>query len=280
MAQLAYHISTGAKLWDYDVRQGTVLYLALEDTPKRLQERLFRMYGTESAENLHFTISAKKVGAGLDEQLKGFMREHPDTKLIIIDTLQKIRESGGDSYSYGNDYEIVGRLKQFADLHKICLLLVHHTRKQPADDKFDMISGTNGLLGAADGAFLLQKEKRTSNSATLDISGRDQQDQRLYLTKDTDRLIWQLERAETELWKEPPDPILDAVASLVSQERPSWSGAPTELVNVLSLDIKPNTLTQRLNVKAGRLLDEHGVRYENSRSHAGRCITLTFIPQA
>lgn len=70
-----------------------------------------------------------------------------------------------------------------------------------------MISGTNGLLGAADGAFLLQKERRTSNTATLDISGRDQQDQRLYLTRNEERLIWTLERTETELWKEPPDPV-------------------------------------------------------------------------
>lgn len=280
MAQLAYHISMGHTLWNYPVRKGTVLYLALEDTPKRLQERLFRMYGTDSAENLHFTISAKKVGAGLDEQLKGFIREHPDTKLIIIDTLQKIRESGGDNYSYANDYEIVGKLKQFADSNQICLLLVHHTRKQQAEDKFDMISGTNGLLGAADGAFLLQKEKRTSNSATLDISGRDQQDQRLYLLKDTERLIWQLERTETELWKEPPDPMLDAVAALLTHEHPSWSGTPTELVAALGLDIKPNTLTLRLNVKAGWLLDEHGVRYENRRSHAGRRISLTLIPKA
>ena len=76
---------------------------------------------------------------------------------------------------------MVGKLKRLADACGVCLLLVHHTRKQQADDKFDMISGTNGLLGAADGAFLLQKERRADNAATLDISGRDQQDQRLYL---------------------------------------------------------------------------------------------------
>ena len=57
-----------------------------------------------------------------------------------------------------------------------------------------MISGTNGLLGAADGAFLLQKERRADNAATLDISGRDQQDQRLYLKRDEERLVWELER--------------------------------------------------------------------------------------
>ena len=85
---------------------------------------------------------------------------------------------------------MVGKLKRLADDCGVCLLLVHHTRKQQADDKFDMISGTNGLLGAADGAFLLQKEKRTDGSAVLDVAGRDQQDQRFYLTKDKERLIW------------------------------------------------------------------------------------------
>ena len=177
MAQLAYHISTGQKLWDYDVRQGTVLYLALEDDYQRLQERMFRMFGVEGTDNLHFAVYAKQLGAGLDEQLEKFIRDHPDTRLIIIDTLQKIREVSTDAYSYANDYDIVGKMKQFADKHGICLLLVHHTRKQQAGDRFEMISGTTGLLGCADGAFLLQKEKRTDLHATLEIVGRDQPDQ-------------------------------------------------------------------------------------------------------
>ena len=279
MAQLAYHVSMGIPLWNYEVKKGTVLYLALEDTEKRLQERLFRMFGTDSAENLHFTIWVKHLGSGLDEQLQRFVNEHPDAKLIIIDTLQKIREAGGDKFSYANDYEIVGKLKQFADKNHICLLLVHHTRKQQAEDKFDMISGTNGLLGAADGAFLLQKEKRTSDAATLDISGRDQQDQRLHLRRDADHLIWQFEKAETELWKAPPDPLIEAVAALMV-EQSSWSGTATDLVEKLDMDIKPNTLSMRLNVNAGRLMEEHSVRYTNERSHTGRCITLTLISEA
>lgn len=280
MAQLAYHVSMGYMLWNYPVKKGTVLYLALEDTEKRLQERLFRMYGTDSAENLHFTIWAKQLGSGLDEQLQRFVNEHPDTRLIIIDTLQKIREASGDKFSYANDYEIIGKLKQFADKNRICLLLVHHTRKQQAEDKFDMISGTNGLLGAADGAFLLQKEKRTSDAATLDVSGRDQQDQRLHLRRDADRLIWQLEKAETELWKAPPNPLLEAVAVLVTQEQPTWSGTATELVERLGSDMKPNTLSMRLNVSAGRLMDEYSLRYTNERSHIGRCITLALVSEA
>lgn len=163
----------------------------------------------DGTNDLLFSICAKQVGSGLEEQLKRFVQEHPDTKLIIIDTLQKIREAGGDKYSYANDYEVVGKLKRLADACGVCLLLVHHTRKQQADDKFDMISGTNGLSGAADGAFLLQKEKRTDDTAILDVVGRDQQDQRLYLTKDKEHLTWTLERMETELWVEPPDPVLE-----------------------------------------------------------------------
>ena len=277
MAQLAYHVSTGLPFWNYPVRKGTVLYLALEDDYSRLQERLFRMFGVEGTDDLHFAICAKQLNSGLEDQLRKFMREHPGTKLIIIDTLQKIRETGGEKFSYASDYEVVGKLKQFADRNSLCMLLVHHTRKQQADDKFDMISGTNGLLGAADGAFLLHKEHRTDDTATLDISGRDQQDQRFYLRRNPEHLSWELERTETELWKAPPDPILDSVSRLVAAERPEWYGSPTELVTALGLDIKPNVLTLQLNVNAGRLTQEHCVRYESSRTHAGRFIKLTLI---
>ncbi len=232
------------------------------------------MFGTDGTNDLLFATYAKQLGLGLEEQLKKFVHRHPGTKLIIIDTLQKIREAGGDKYSYANDYEVVGKLKRLADDCGICLLLVHHTRKQQADDKFDMISGTNGLLGAADGAFLLQKEKRTDGSAILDVAGRDQQDQRMYLTKDRERLVWELERLETEPWVEPPDPVLEAVAALVTADRPAWGGTATELAAAIQTDMKPNALAMRLNVRAGRLAAEYHIRYENSRSHAGRSITL------
>ena len=191
MAQLAYHVSMGLPLWGYEVRRGTVLYLALEDDYPRLQERLYRMFGADSAGGLFLSVSAHTLGGGLEKQLEGFVQEHPDTRLIIIDTLQKIREAGDERYSYASDYEVITKLKRFADASGVCVLLVHHTRKQQADDRFDKISGTNGLMGAADGAFLLQKERRTDNAATLDVSGRDLQDQRLYLKRDKERLVWE-----------------------------------------------------------------------------------------
>lgn len=277
MAQLAYHVSTGTPLWDYPVKKGTVLYLALEDDYRRLQERMYRMFGTDSTENLYFSVSSKPLGNGLTDQLSGFIREHPDTTLVIIDTLQKIREVDSDSYSYAKDYEIINQLKQFSDSWGICLLLVHHTRKQKSSDNFDMISGTNGLLGCADGAFMLYKETRTSNKATLEISGRDQQDQKIHLIRDEEKLCWNFEKAETELWKEPPEPLLECIANLVTEKNPTWQGTATELIEKLGLDMKPNVVSLKLNVNAGRLMNDYGIRYTNQRNHSGRMIFFSLL---
>ena len=276
MAQLAYHLSTGTPLWNYPVRKGSVLYLALEDDYRRLQERLYRMFGTQISDNLHFSVSANQIGKGLDEQLQGFINAHPDTNLIIIDTLQKVREMGGDNYSYASDYEIIARIKRFTDQYGVCVLLVHHTRKQNADDKFEMISGTTGLLGSADGGFILQKEKRTSNNATLEVSGRDQPDQKFHLSRNPQTLLWELETAETELWKEPPEPLLEKVAEFITADNVVWCGTPTELVEVLGVDMKANTLSMKLNINAGRLFNEYGIYYENKRCHDGRKVRLQF----
>ena len=277
MAQLAYHVSTGTPLWDYPVKKGTVLYLALEDDYRRLQERMYRMFGTDSTENLYFSVSSKPLGNGLTDQLSGFIREHPDTTLVIIDTLQKIREVDSDSYSYAKDYEIINQLKQFSDSWGICLLLVHHTRKQKSSDNFDMISGTNGLLGCADGAFMLYKENRTSNKATLEISGRDQQDQKIHLIRDEEKLCWNFEKAETELWKEPPEPLLECIANLVTEENPTWQGTATELIEKFGLDMKPNVVSLKLNVNAGRLMNDYSIRYTNKRNHSGRMIFFSLL---
>ena len=276
MAQLGYHINNGIPLCGYTVDKGSVLYLALEDDFSRLQKRLSRMFGTDSTDEFHFATHAKNLYGGLDEQLKKFVRDHPGTKLIIIDTLQKVREVGGEKFSYASDYENVTKIKRFADQHGICILLVHHTRKQAADDCFDTISGTTGLLGAADGAFILQKEKRTDSTAVLDIVGRDLQDQRLHLLFDRERFVWDMTSAETELWKEPSDPILNAIAGVVTPNSPEWSGSASDLLACLStLDVQPNVLTRCLNIGASRLLSEHGVRYESSRRNAGRIVKLT-----
>ena len=274
MAQLAYHVAMGFPLWEYPVYQGTVLYLALEDDYARLQRRLSRMFGVESADHFYLSLREKSLREGLCEQLENFVKAHRDTKLMIIDTLQKVREASGDRYSYSIDYEIVTKLKAFSDTYGVCLLLVHHTRKLESEDSFEMISGTNGLLGAADGAFIMQKKKRTDNIAVLDIVGRDQPDQELTIEFERETCIWKFKKAETELWKQPPDPLLETIAKLISSEQPEWSGTASELIKILQLEIQPNILTRKLNISMERLSMEYGIYYESSRGHNGRKITL------
>lgn len=275
MAQLAYHVATGKPLWGYEVHQGTVLYLALEDGHERLQKRMYRMFGVEDVSKLHFAINAKQLGNGLDAQLEKFVREHSDTRLIIIDTLQKVRELSGEAYSYRDDYQIIGQLKQLADRFQLCMLVVHHTRKSPANDEFDRISGTTGIYGCADGAFVLSKERRTDNTATLSISGRDQPDQCIHLMRDEETLQWNFDHADTVLYKELPDPLLERVAALVTEECPTWQGSATELIADTGCEIQPNALAKRLNVNAAKLLNDYQIRYTNAHIKTGSRITLT-----
>lgn len=275
MAQLGFHVSTGMNLWGYKVHQGEVLYLALEDDYARLQKRLSKMFDLECADGFHFATHAKNMKEGLDGQLRKFVTEHSDTKLIIIDTLQKVREVGGEKYSYASDYDTLAQLKKLSDEKNVCILLIHHTRKQMAEDSFDTISGTNGLLGAADGAFIMQKEKRTENKAVLDIVGRDQQDQRLYLSFERERCVWEFVKQETELWKEEPDPILEVIATFLSGDNIEWIGTATELLtHMRETELQANVLTRKLNVNVDILWNEYGISLETKRTHSGRKIHL------
>lgn len=85
-----------------------------------------------------------------------------------------------------------------------------------------------------------------------------------------------METAETELWKEPPEPLLEKVAEFITSDNVVWCGTPTELVEVLGVDMKANTLSMKLNINAGRLFNEYGIYYENKRCHDGRKVRLQF----
>ena len=165
-------VTQGEKLWDFPTQKGSVLYLCLEDSYARIQNRLLDL--TDDAPgNLFFSILSEKLHEGLEEQLESFLAEHPDTVLVVIDTLQRVRNPMKDSNPYASDYRDLGVLKQLADRHGIALLLIHHLRKMNDDDPMNMISGTTGISGATDGNFVLRKDKRSTGTATLFCTGRD-----------------------------------------------------------------------------------------------------------
>ena len=165
-------ISQGQPLWNFATTQGEVLYLSLEDSFQRIQTRLFDL--TEDAPpTLHFAIMADTLKHGLEQQIEQFLMEHSTTKLVVIDTLQRVRGTGSDSNLYANDYQDIGLLKKLADKQHIAIFLIHHLRKLHDDDPMNMISGSTGLSGAADSTFVLQKSSRLANIASLHCTGRD-----------------------------------------------------------------------------------------------------------
>lgn len=276
MAQLGYCVSKGLDIWGNRTRRSTVLYLALEDCFARLQSRLSMMYGDCPSEDFHLATISKKLNDGLCDQLSEFVSEHPNTKLIVIDTLKKIRDKEQEQFSYNSDYEIIDNLKTFADKHQLCLLIVHHTRKQLSDDVFDMISGSNGLMGAADGAFVLSKKNRVSAIATLDIVGRDNADQRLTLDFNRETFQWDFVSAENEVLELPKVKLLDDIDELLSRENQYFSGSATELVQKLDdEELSVNTITKKLHINAGRLLNEYNIKFEYARTRNQRLITLS-----
>jgi hypothetical protein len=182
-----------------------------------------------------------------------------------------------EKYSYSGDYEVMTALKSIADRFNITILVVHHTRKEESEDAFNMISGTNGLMGCADGAMVLQKPSRIGKTATLDVTGREVADLQLKLEFD-DTKHWQFLEYGKEEPREDADKLLSAVQQLVSECR-EWRGTPTELVSVISpilpVDTKPHSLTRRLNASSQALAQQYGVQYQSHRTKDSREITLS-----
>ena len=118
----------------------------MEDSERRIQNRLY-VIDEDAPANAHFCTEREMLGGGLEEKLQVFLTEHPDTVLVIIDTLQMVRNVKRDN-TYANDYNDLSALKKIADKFGIALLVIHHLRKEPDDDVFNRISGTTAISGA------------------------------------------------------------------------------------------------------------------------------------
>lgn len=202
---LCLQLARGGEIWGRPTQPQTVLYLCLEDTYARIQGRLFRLTEDSVPSRLYFQTGSCAIGDGLELQIEKFLSQHPETGLVVIDTLQKVRTADPNNGAYASDYQDMSALKSLADRRDIGLLLVHHLRKQGASDPFQQISGSNGLMGAADTIWLLQRQ-RMSDTARLLVTGRDMDSCTLHLqTRDC---IWQLleeETAEEQVRKAVPD---------------------------------------------------------------------------
>ena len=271
-------VSQGQPLWNFAVTQGEVLYLSLEDSFQRIQTRLFDL--TEDAPpTLHFAIMADTLKRGLEQQIEQFLTEHPATKLVVIDTLQRVRSAGSDSNLYANDYQDIGLLKRLADRRHIAILLIHHLRKLHDDDPMNMISGSTGLSGAADSAFVLQKNARSANAASLHCTGRDIPDRTLKLELGEEDHVWKLladSKTCTGASKISTLQLVHLFSELLRAD-PEYLGSPSALSVKIdpegSLGITPKKIT-RLVRESLAALRENGILAETYRSNGKRWILL------
>ena len=235
-------IASGLPFLNKFTTKSGVLYLALEDTHRRLQDRMNKLLqNNPSPTSFYFSTEASSIDNGLIESLEATIKDKPDIKLIIIDTLQKIRsQSKVGNNVYQQDYAEIGAIKSFADKHSISVMFVHHLRKmKDGDDQFNMISGSTALMGAVDTSFVITKKSRNDTNATLHITGRDIESDELIMSFNKDTCHWELignaqevakqrERSEYE-----DNPIVMTIRTLLDEsDDGSWTGNAKSLLEV------------------------------------------------
>jgi hypothetical protein len=180
---VALAVVNGGKVLNlYQAESGEVLWLALEDNHARLQKRLRTLCGNTPPPSGLRIVSADDGFPRLDrggiEALQAYLDKFPDTTLIVCDTFQKVKPAAGRyGNAYEQDYAALTAIHKLALRNHVCVLMVHHTRKQPSSkdgadiDVFDEMSGSRGLSGVADANFIL-KASRGNAFARLHGVGR------------------------------------------------------------------------------------------------------------
>jgi len=185
----------GAWLGSVFVERGDVLFLALEDNERRMKTRLAKcLQGQEAPENFHYATEWRRIDEGGVSDLEAWLKEHPNARLVVVDTLQKVkprRRSAGNVYE--QDSDDVGALKALADRYGVAIVCIHHRRKgSEGGDDLEAVSGSYGLTGAADGILSLKRERGRSD-AVLTATGRDlEEEKELALRFDSTLGAWAL----------------------------------------------------------------------------------------
>ena len=269
---LAVMVAKGEPVWDMATRQGHTLYLCLEDSVLRIQNRLFEI--TEDApESVHFCTECAPIGQGLEEHIETFSMEHPGTVLVIIDTLQMVRPI--HDATYANDYRDMSVLKRLADRLGLAILLIHHLRKEKAEDVFHRISGTTAISGAVDSNFTLVEKRRGSGRAKLTCIGRDIEYRELELERNADN-VWEL-LSDSRTQPEPLEGRITVLLSEFLEEQREFIGTPTELSQRIDPDgqegITPKKVS-RLILQNVDPLKKIGITVTIRRSNGKRIIEL------
>jgi hypothetical protein len=165
----------GVAMGSIPCEQGDVLYIDMENGPRRIQGRIKTLfpYGRElpNLTRLEWVTEAPQLDQGFIEELERWRTSVPDPRLVTIDVLQRIKPAGSMARnSYENDYSAWAPLQRWVTENRVAVLGLHHTKKGGADDPLEALSGSNGLSACADTTIVLDQDQ---NGRTLYVRGRD-----------------------------------------------------------------------------------------------------------
>lgn len=235
---LAEAVATGDTFWGHKTRKGSCLYLALEDSKKRLQTRLTAMRSRFPEQLFVETRTVLTLDSGLIDKLDQWITNNPDTRLIILDTLQRVKGSqafGQDAYA--SDYARMTPLQQLAIDKGVSILAVHHFRKQgnvAVDDVFERVSGSTALFGASDCTWAISG-KRGADEMKFNVTGRDVEENEYKIGFDKEKMRWVLlgnsEELEAQRKRDEynTSPLVLTIRELVAESRGRWIGSASEL---------------------------------------------------
>lgn len=187
-------ISTGGPFLQQDCVLGRVLYLALEDNPRRIQSRLRLAMGWDDfPANLDFDCDWERFPLGL-KQLKKVIQEEGYTA-VLIDTLEMVRPPRRAN-PYEDDYRALSGLRDLASELRVAFVVVHHNRKTQTSmgsgediDPLERVSGTMGLTGCVDNILVLSRLRNTA-LGELFVMGRDIEEHRMTVKLDPTLHLW------------------------------------------------------------------------------------------
>lgn len=215
--QMCAAVALGTPFLGRTTSPGPVLYLAYEDSGRRLQARL-QTLGEEPNANLQFDTNIITVSDGLLDALNGWIMNNPGARLIVIDTMQMARGQIPSRMNlYSADADFLKIIKLFAYRHHIAVVMVHHLNKmRDVEDPFDRISGSTGLTATADTTIIITR-KHGENTASIDMRGRDVWDAPPEIQFDNGR--WRVcDPAALAREKYEASPIVRAVRLYTAQE--------------------------------------------------------------
>ncbi|MFE2532609.1 AAA family ATPase [Streptomyces sp. NPDC059371] len=256
---LALAVAAGGQAFDsVPVQGGPVLYLALEDTPRRLQTRMGKLLGGQPAPaGLTLVTECPPFPQGGTEAIAQWLDRNPDARMVVIDVFAKMRGQAPQGVSaYDADYVSVGYAKRLADHYGIAVVLVHHVRKAGSDDFLTEVSGTNGIAGAAD-ATLVLKRARGQADGILHVTGRDVDESEYALSFQAASGAWHLLDGPVS-----DHTVGDTRAAILRYLRAHPGVKPKDMAGVLpQVDMDTIRRTCSRMAEAGQLTRDGGGRY-------------------